>query len=462
MDIIKKYRKKYRFEGMAAFILIMLLGVFLVACGDDSKSTANSGNQNGNSKTLSLDLELPDSITGGLVSNVTNQESRLVVQAGTGMPCAYMGPEDDDPFRNGYEMTKFMVSAVATWTCLADTLIEVADSVPHDGLIHPTDNDKSKPDYDSDDPTHYRVDDDSETQTTIRLYYGYDRTTPPTLDDDPQFFLSWNESEAGVVEGRLIIDGETINEENRNPDDPVIMRMDFNFDDTQEIVDMFLRFDENNLWAEGFRIQVTKDLTAGPLEQVFTALGLIQMKAQFIPVNGITEIPAVHMFTVSDAFGNGAALAEFQQLSLPLELNAKLGNHLGNYLFDKDDIYFFEDDMDWNWVAKSITDSSFRGGRTTPATGGSWIPFDPSLDMIITALELDADYFTGSKCAEMDDDCTDLLNAVFIDGFAGQEPNQGSDPMDWRSEAIDDPTYIDSVYPNGVDWSGAFDYIYMP
>jgi len=64
---------------------------------------------------------------------------------------------------------------------------------------------------------------------------------------------------------------------------------------------MFLRFDEGNEWAEGLRINVTRDLTAILSGQVFTALGLIQMKDQFLPVDDITEIPEVHMFTVSGA-----------------------------------------------------------------------------------------------------------------------------------------------------------------
>jgi hypothetical protein len=139
-----------------------------------------------------------------------------------------------------------------------------------------------------------------------------------------------------------------------------------------------------------------------------------------------------------------------------------LGNHLGNYLFDKDDIYFFDDDMDWDWINKTITDARYRGGRTTPAIDGTWDPFDPSLRMIAEALGLGSDYFTGSQCVNIDDNCTDLLNAVFADGFAEQEPNQGADPGDWRSNAIAMPTYLDTVYPNGVDWSGAFDYEFTP
>ena len=150
------------------------------------------------------------------------------------------------------------------------------------------------------------------------------------------------------------------------------------------------------------------------------------------------------------------------RLPCRLELNQTLGNHLGNYLFDKDDFYFFEDDGDWDWIDKSISEASYRGSRTTPPAGGTLDPFDPSLDLIATVLELEADYFTGSKCAELDDDCTDLLNAVFTDGFADQEPNQGADPMDWRSDAIAMPDYLDSVYPNGSNWNGAFDYAFTP
>ena len=197
----------------------------------------------------------------------------------------------------------------------------------------------------------------------------------------------------------MIIDGKSIGSGHRIPDDPVIMRMDFANDDSQKVVDLFLRFDQDNPWAEGLRIKVTKDLTAGPLGRVFTALGLMELKAQFMSVNDITEVPKVHMFTVSDDFGNGATLAEFQQVAIALELNSDLGN----YLFNKDDVYFFEADMDWDWIQKSITDARYRRGRTTLADGGTWIPFDPSLEMIASELDLGTDYFTGTLCADLDD-----------------------------------------------------------
>jgi hypothetical protein len=451
-----------RFERWATIWLIIGGLVFPVACGQDSGEASNDSGSDGGSYALSLDLELPESITGGSLPADANAATLRTARAGTGAACAYMGADEDDPFRNGYEMTKLMVSAVATWTCFTDTLIDLASTVAHDDLIHATENDTQMPDYDPDDPTHYWISDVSDTQTTIRFYYGYDRDTPPERDEAPQFFLSWAGTEESDLQGRLIIDGIGVNDQGRQPDDPTWMRMDFTYTEAEQFVDTFMRFDAGNPWAEGFRIQVSKDLTAGPLEKVFTALGLIAMKAQFAPAEGISEVPEVHMFTVSDSFGNGAALAEFRQLSLPLELNADTGNHLGNYLFDKEDRYFFEADMDWDWIYKSFSEAVYRGGRTTPTSGGTWIPFDPSLDMISEELDLGFDYFTGDLCAETDDDCLELLTAVFSDGFADQEPNQGSDPMDWRSEAIASPTYIESVYPNGVDWSGAFDMVFTP
>jgi hypothetical protein len=432
----------------------------LAACGADT-----TGDETGSgepSQALALSMDLPDSVTGGPQTIDNSQASLRAARSGTGTACAFLGARETDPFRNGYAMTQFLVSAVATWTCFADTLIELADDVPHDGTIYATDNQVGQPGYDRDDPTHYAVVDDSDTQTTMKFYYGYDGDTPPLAADDPQFYLSWITAADNSLTGRLIIDALGLDPEDRDPEEPIMLRMDFGYDEAVEEIDMFLRFDANNPWAEGFRIQLTKDLTVGPLDQVFTALGLIEMRDQFLPAAGIDEVPEVHIFTVSDSFGNGAALADFRQLSLPLELNADTGNHLGNYLFDKTDRYFFDEDMDWDWIAKSIPAATYRGSRTTPESGGSWIPFDPSLDLITTELELDADYFFGDKCAQVDDDCTALLNAVFADGFADQEPNQGADPEDWRSAAIATPGSLTTIYPNGTDWSGAFDMALTP
>jgi hypothetical protein len=113
--------------------MVLTVSIFW-ACGDSTDSSSSK------SQSVTLDLGLPNSLTGGTPVSASLQSSDASTRSGTGMPCVYLGSGDDDPFRNGYKMTNFMVSAVATWTCIADTLIAVADIVPHDGRIHSTDN----------------------------------------------------------------------------------------------------------------------------------------------------------------------------------------------------------------------------------------------------------------------------------------------------------------------------------
>jgi len=445
-------------------VLAVSLLVGLAACssGDDDNDGQNSR------KSITLDMQIPNSLTGALTADSSMPIALQANAQGVGMPCTFAGVDDeDDPFRNGYEMTKFMVSAVATWTCITDTLIDIADSIPHDGSVHAADNQTDNDNYEADEPTHYSVTDDSDTQTTVRLYYGYDRDVPPLPSQDPQFYISWNKAANGNVEGRLVIDGTRIDPEHRDIEDPTLMRLDFSYTDAEKLANMYLRFDEGNEWADGFRIEVRKDLTASALEQVFTARGLMNMKAQFLPVADIDELPVLQMFTVSNRLGDGAAVAEFEDVSLPLDLNADTGNHLGNYLFDKTDKYFFDADQGsnepWDWIHKSFSFAEYRGGRTTPLTGGTGEdPFDPSLDQIVTFLGLPDTYFTANECNVVGDSCVELLNAVFENDFAGQEPNQGADPADWRSSAIANPDYLGSVFPNGSDWSGAFDFGFTP
>lgn len=446
---------KNRLVARSLLSVVTALAVLLAGCGGGDSTQIQADN------TPNLKMDIPASLTGR--PQAGTKDVAGIAAAGTGQPCAYIS-EDEDPFRNGYKMTKFLVSAIATWSCIADLLIDVSNFVAHDGAIHETDNDFSSAGHDPKDPTHYSVTDDSDSQTTVRLYYAYDRKSPPEVGEDPQFYVSWNESADDVLEGKIVIDATNINNGKRKAEDPIMMRMDFLYTDTEKTADMFLRFDEGNQWAEGFRIHLAKDMNANPLQKVYVARGLIEMKAQFLPVETIPELPGVRMYTVSNRSGKGAAIADIQDMSLPLKLSGGIiDNHLGNYLFSKNDTYFFDEVGNWDWIYKTIPVAEYRGGRNTPETGGTWIPFDPSLDMIVAELALDADYFTGSKCATTGDDCTQLLNAIFEDGFAEQEKNQGSDPGDWRSDAIaTNPDYLESVYPNGTDWNGAFDFSFVP
>ena len=159
------------------WLLVLLALVSLSAC-----APSEDGDSPETVDVLDLNMDIPASLTGGQDTKGVALATVTGVQAkSTGTSCSYLGPDDgDEPFRNGYEMTKFMVSVVASWTCWSDLLIDVSAYVPHDGKIQQTDNQTDDPNYEADEPTHYSVVDDSETQTTIRIYYGYDRDVPPS------------------------------------------------------------------------------------------------------------------------------------------------------------------------------------------------------------------------------------------------------------------------------------------
>ncbi len=451
-------------QAKSIFITLLIAGGVLTGCGESTDPVDSTS-----SDDLSLRMQLPDSLTGGSASNSSRSiaskiaDVTLMNKNNSGEPCSFIGHEDkDDPFRNGYETSRFLISTMATWTCIADLLIDLAAVVEHDGSIVETDNDTLAPDYEADDPTHYSITDISDTQVTIGMYYGFSRAVPPLPTDPPQFYISWNETSQDVVEGKLIIDISVIDDNVDEEDDLSMMRMDFDFDENQRSADMFLQFGEDNAWADGFRIRITKDLNASPLGQVFTAQGLIEMTGQFFPVAGIVETPRIQFYTVADLLGNGATIQQVEDFSLPFLINFFRNNHLGDYLFSKRDVYFFEADQDWEYIDKRISASEYRGSRNTPETGGSWIPFNPSLDMINTALSLPTDYFSNGQCENVGDNCNDFLNAVFVDGFSDQEKNQGEDPLDWRSTALDNADYLPSIYPNGINWDGAFDQSFTP
>ncbi|MCP4386801.1 MAG: hypothetical protein GY802_00775, partial [Gammaproteobacteria bacterium] len=269
------------------FFITLLLAGLLVACG----SSSSGGNSGDAADDFSVKMELPDSLTGGNSNSsrrIAGKIAAVAEHGGSGEPCSYLGPEnEDDPFRNGYETSRFMISIMATWTCIADLLINLSDIVPRDGMIIETGNNTLSPDYESDDPTHYSVTADSDTQVTLRMFYGYARNAAPQIGDSGQFYISWNKTGAETVQGRMIVDASVIDADDREPDDPDMMRMDFDFTPQQRMADMYLHFDQNNRWADGFRIQVTRNDSANPLGQVFTARGLIDMSAQFLPLPGI-------------------------------------------------------------------------------------------------------------------------------------------------------------------------------
>lgn len=427
----------------------MVLTTGLVGCFDSSDSKV----ENSRTSDFSLNFRFPDSLTGGS-SQTGNQLdtgiSSRAISGRNGGECNFNGA-GDDPFKNGYEITKFLVSTVATWSCVADNLIALAEVLPNDGAIRGVDdNVVGTADYDPGSPTHFSISSDDSSKV-IRLYYAFTQDTPPTSSDDPGFYLTWQDGTS--TSGRMILDAVTMQLGDDSGDGPTDMRMDFDFAADVQVNDMFLRFGAGNEWADGLRIKVEKDLTAGTGDQVFKAQGIMSMTGQFSPVASIPVTPTIKMFAVSDGDGNGAAIAQFNDLALPIEVSAS--QHLGSYQSNKLDTYYFKGDQSvaepWDYIDKTFTSAVLKGDRSY--TGS------PSLTDLENYFGLTTGYFT-STCANVSDDCVAFINAIFgdADGFAGQEPNQGSNPNDWRTTALSAATYLDSPYPNGTDWTDAFDF----
>ncbi len=433
---------KQRCSQIRCLLLSVFISYLLIACEDGS----DAGHQR-NSNAVQADLNLPESLTGPRAS-VGGRElgGAFARDGGDDFDCAYTGPENEEIFRNGYNMSKFMLSAVGTWTCIGDRIVEISVFIPDDGKVYETEHDGAAVDYDPSEPSHYRLTRVGDNKFTLHLYYSYAHGLSLPSDAQAGFYYAWLESDSKTT-GRMIIDTQAL--DGSDPEDPVKTRMDFEYGDTQKKVDMYFSFDENNNFSDGFRIQVTKDLQANSDEHVFTAISKLNMIEQFEgPISGVSEIPVIDVFTVSNASGDGAALAEISDLAFPLEID--VSNHLGNYISNKVDTYVFDAQSNWEWIYKTFDSAELRGSDRNVSS--------ITLDLVESLLGLGGDYF-DNFCDVPGADCTDFINAVYDLGEYDQEGNQGSDPGDWRSNAISASSQLDSVYPEGFStWEGVFEF----
>lgn len=404
----------------------------------------------------SLDMELPDSLTGGAISAGALTRAVLGTQAASDGPnCDFQGSGDDDAFQNGYNMTRFLVGAVASWMCISDFLIEQIATLPF-----PTDGsilDISDP-TDPTGPSGIRLTLNSATQTTMELFFD-SATTGPGV------YLSWN-TVSGSTTGRLVLASGFL-DDGSDPEAPNAMRMDFTVTSAERVADMFLSFPDTHPNLNGFRIQVTKDLSNPVDAPTFTALGRLDLSQQWDPgyeAQFPTDTPpSLLLYTVSDGNGNGAAIASFDGVGISFDLTSFLLGHLGFYKYTKDDTYVFDSLGVSVWVDKNITTATFENspvGRNSNTA---------NLDAIEGFLGLPTDYFTAT-CANDGDDCSTLLNLVFADGAYGAEANSGADPGDWRTTIINGITgtdYLPSICPNDAltctyDDTDVFDQSFTP
>lgn len=426
-----------------ALALALALGVVLAACG------GSSGGGDGGGQSLSaprLDMGLPESLTGGSTSTATASDAGSLR---AGPQCDFNGAGSGDPFRNGYRMTQFLVSMAAAQTCLADFLMNEVTQLgaPTDGTL------VALPSGDAGSPSHLSITTDTATQTTIRLYWDGNTTTPA-------MFLSWNEGSA-ATEGRLIATAAAMGG-STDPGAPDRMRLDFTYTDTEQKVNLYFAFPSTNPhMVSGFHIRVSKALDGST--PTYVALGRMDMSGQPMAAfdsnitNHISAAPTMLVFTISDADGQGAAIASFTDLGLGFDLGAD--GHLGYYLHTKTDKYFFTGGGASEWIDKALNSASLAGGKTTNST------VDGSVE---SALGLSAGTIGTCATASPNPDaaCNALLSAIFADSNYVTEPESGSDPGDARSTVINSVTasdYLQSPYPPGFSsWSGVFEMSFTP
>jgi len=185
----------------------------------------------------------------------------------------------------------------------------------------------------------------------------------------------------------------------------------------------------------------------------------MDLKAQFTSDASmdtfISETPVYNVYTMASSTGAGAAIAEMSDIGLGF--NLAVGSHLGNFLFEKTDIFFFSAIGDSEYVNKSITTAIYKGGRTANAT---------TMNDIEGYLDLSDTYYDDT-CNDTTTDCDTMFTALFSDpDFGGQEQNSGADPGDARSttiNAVTSTSYLSSVYPTGsTTWDSVFDMTFTP
>ena len=432
-----------KFLGIACLGMMLL---FFQACkSEDAEVT--TATTSANVATPSINMSLPTTLTGTASASASMAPGGVSYAEG-GPSCNFdgNGSGDTDPFRNGHTMSRFLVSMTAQWMCFGDWMMTAVMAMgwPIDGAIQTIPEDADDPDS----PTGISITQDSATQTTIRLYWNNETTTPG-------MFISWN-TNGGTTTGRLVLGSVFMNDGGADANAPERMRMDFTIvEDVQQTADMFLSFPTASSAFTGFRTEVVKDLE----DDSVIARAKMDMKAQYGSDAGmdaaISATPVYNVYTIADSAGAGAAIANMSDIGIGLD-GGGVNQHLGYFLFTKTDKFFFNASGTSEYVNKAISPAVYVDGRTATTF----------LTNVETALTLPGGYFSGT-CNATTTDCTLLFNTMFDDpNFGGQEQNSGTDPGDARSttiNAVTSTSYLSSVYPTGsTSWDGVFDMSFTP
>lgn len=454
------------------------LSLALMACGSSDSSSSSSSDpvpQYG----PDLSLSLPDSLTGGKVaplgmsSKFTPMSMRPMAAGGD--PCNFHGHGSGDPFENGHKMTKFLVGAVASWTCITNQFIRFIDLLVFLGIDKDgTPLDLVDPSHKAGDATWLSVDEVSPDVTVVKLYWTADQVLP--IAGDEGFYLRWDTT-GGDLTGKMVVDVADIANDPGDPydpdEDPAYLRLDFTRDAFQKTGDLYLGFSATHPWVKssGWRINVVKRLDGAYPK--YTAMGVIDMTAQWDtryngPPDFFSEFPQLKSFAVASSSGQGAAEARMANLGLVLFPVDTDNDHLGTFLFTKDDRYYFGGGSPV--VFKDVTAATYKGYHDIGAGGdiADALAVDAIIDFTM-ASKGDPVPYAGTEyvgCTTgTDADCITFLNALFSGGDFGSEANVGTQPAvgDQRRDALDgaDATYYADACPDdgtpGCTWDEIVD-----
>lgn len=430
---------------VAAVLALALLS----ACGSDDETTTASQTPSNPVSAPSVSMSFPTSLTGTPAAATS-----------AGPSCDYPGARENDPLRNGYTMTKWLVGNVAGWLCITDFLSDLANQLGAAGLpVDGTFVDIPPDPADPGGPTGIAV--TTGTTSTLELYFQGDTA-------NPSVYLAWAGS-GSDVQGRLVVlpylmEPPPPGNLNADPEAPTHMRLDFTQSATQRSASMVMAFDPydafaanswNNPWATGFRIDAVRTEADGS----FDITGYIATHGQFDPGYRAvgTETPALVLKAVSDSTGKGASVATMADVGQGFIFTPNTTDGLGYFLYSKDDKFYFLADATAEWISKSVTTATFKGGLTNTTYS------DANIDSF-----LGLSGTTASCKGGTDADCVTLLNAIFDAGAStfGTDLNDTSpEPSDGRQAELAALTALTQATPDSNakgDWTGVFDLTFTP
>ena len=410
-------------------------------------------------------MALPKSLTGS--SSSTAALNTMVRAQVTDPAQCELGGSDNDPFTNGFRMTRFLVGMSQATSCFADFLVYAITTVgaPHvnKGIVA-TGNAAG-----TDEPTHFEIiETNGGKKVQVWLYDDGKGVTP-------HLYFTWNTTDGSDVNGRLVIKGDATDLK-----EPEAVRVDFVRSDTGATNTMLFRFpvDSPDL-LEGFQVVVTQTGTGA--DATYEAKGFLQTTGQWssnLPTTETFDPPTLAAVAVADSTGLGAAIANFQNIGFDLTIPDDAGNPwvgLGSYQVTMTDKSYFDATGAEEWLWKGPTDARYvntsaTNGRFGGATLNLFLyclegaPNDPNCGTPpnnVPGLSLGSGYFTNTCTDANAADCTAMWSGIYTlgGGWGVNTPNSTTaEPSgDFRKAALGAAKQLTSTLPAGETAATAFE-----